>query len=253
MNRKVFLSPKPRRRLPVLSSKQYEVSTKHQSVWNSLGDNDRKFYAKIIAGTALAAGAVFLMWYGNKKLKEEIAKLETTKAFGNDKYSTWAQQFKQAFENDGWWGTDVKLVRRTMTSIPSKEDFNAVVKSYKKISEGRNLIVDLSDELTKLEYSEMLAIVRAKPQKSKGAENVKIYDPKGWARRLNAAVNYTWIGFMPGTDEDAIRTVFREFPNRKAYLDTAAEYKKMYGVSLSVDLDGDLDWSWSWRALIKKK
>lgn len=253
MRRKVFLTPKPRSRLPVLSSKRYELSTKQNSVWNSLGDNDRKFYAKIIAGLGLAAGVAFIIWLSNKRVKALQAKLETTKAFGNDKYATWAQQFKQAFDNDGWWGTDVKLVRRTMTSIPSKEDFDGVVKSYKKISEGRNLIMDLSDELTKLEYEEMLAIMRAKPQKSKGAEKVKVYDPKGWARRLHAAVNYTWIGFMPGTDEDAIKTVFREFPNRKAYNETATEYKKMYGTPLYVDLDGDLDWSWSWRALIKKK
>ena len=253
MRRKVFLTPAPRSRLPALRAKQYEVSTKQNSVWNSLDDGDRKFYAKIIAGTLLAAGAVTIMLLGYNRYKYAIAKATEDKAFGNDKHSTWAKQFKQAFDNDGWWGTDVKLVRRTMTAIPSMEDFEIVKKEYKKLTTGGNLIMDLSDELTKLEYEEMLAIMKAKPQKSKGAENVKVYDPKSWAKRLNAAVNYTWIGFLPGTDEDAIRTVFREFPNRKAYFDTAAAYKKMYGTPLSVDLDGDLDWSWSWRALIKKK
>ena len=105
----------------------------------------------------------------------------------------------------------------------------------------------------KPEHTFQLTIKNAKPEKAKGAESVKIYDPQGWAKRLNAAVNYTWVGFMPGTDEDAIKTVFREFPNKKAFYDTAAAYKRMYGTSLSADLDGDLDWSMNWRAMIKKK
>ncbi len=253
MKREVVLVPSPRSRQIALRPRQYAVSTKHQSVWNSLSDKERKLYASILAGLGVVTAGTLIFLLVRSRLRAARARVEESKAFGNSKHATWAKQFKQAFDNDGWWGTDVPLVRRTMTAIPSKEDFKKVQESYKALTSGGNLIMDLSDELTKLEYDEMLTIKNAKPEKAKGAEAVKIYDPKGWARRLNAAVSYTWIGFMPGTDEDAIKTVFREFPNKKAFYDTAAAYKKMYGTSLSADLDGDLDWSMNWRAMIKKK
>jgi hypothetical protein len=223
-----------------------------KGVWNNLGRDERKVYSSLIAGLVGLAVAGGVIWLVDRKIKKVRAEKEETKSFGIDKHATWAKQFKLAFLNDGWWGTDVPLVRRTMRAIPSKEDFRKVQASYKALFKGANLIADLSDELTKLEYEEMLAIKNAKPEKAKDA-STKVYDPVGWAKRLHAALSYTWLGFLPGTDEDAIKTVFIEIPTQKAFYKTALSYRKMYGTSLWTDLDGDLNWSWDWKKALKKK
>jgi len=232
---------------------QIVVSSGKQGVWSSLNPKQRNLFASLIAGGIVVGVGVLVIWLADKKVKQIRAGKEETKSFGGDKHATWAKQFKQGFDNDGWWGTDVPLVRQTMRAIPSKEDFKKVQDSYRILYQGANLIEDLSDELTKMEYEELLAIKNSKPEKSKGSAGVKIYDPTGWAKRLHAAMNYTWIGFMPGTDEEAIEAVFQEFPNQQAFYNTAAVYKRLYGVSVWTDLDGDLDWSLDWRALLHKK
>lgn len=224
-----------------------------KGVWRSLKDEDRSRFAKWIAWGVVGVCAAGAIWLINRKVKKVRASAEEKKSFGDDKWATWAKQFKQAFDNDGWWGTNVPLVRQTMRSIPSKDDFKKVVDSYKTQYEGANLIHDLADELTKEEYEEMLAIKNAKPQTWTGKGTPKVYDPEGWARRIHAAVNETWFGFMPATDEEAIEAVFQEFPTQQAFYNMAAKYKKLYGVSVWTDLDGDLDWSWDWRAELKKK
>ncbi|MBI3238615.1 MAG: hypothetical protein HYZ43_07235 [Flavobacteriia bacterium] len=229
------------------------VDSSQRSWWNSLSDGQRKFIAtlSVILGVSLISLIAF--YFIRRQIRNIRSENVQNKSFGVDKHATWAKQFKQAFDNDGWWGTDVPLVRQTMRAIPSKEDFYNVQKSYKLLYKGANLIEDMSDELTKLEYEEMLAIKNAKPAKSKGSENHKIYDPTGWAKRIHAALNYTWVGFLPGTDEEAIKAVFQEFPNQNAFYATAKVYRKLYAVSLWTDLDGDLNWSLDWRALLKRK
>lgn len=222
-------------------------------VWGSLGNKEKRVFATIIAGFTVVAVGGITYWFIKRKIDKAKADKEEVKSFGSDKHATWAKQFKQAFLNDGWWGTDVPLVRRTMRAIPSKEDFYKVQKSYRIMYKGANLIFDLSDELTKLEYEEMLSIKNAKPEKAKGAEKHRVYDPVGWAKRLHAALDYTWLGFLPGTDEDAVKAVFQEIPTQYAFHKTAVAYKNLYAVSLWGDLDGDLNWSLDWKALLKKK
>ena len=193
------------------------ISTKEQNWWNSLPNGMKTAVATFaaVAGMSLITYLIYL--YTKKKADEKRAKKENSKSFGDDKHSTWAKLLKQGIDNDGWWGTDVPLIRRTMQEIPSKEDFKKVEESYKRLTKGHELITDLTDDLTKQEYLEMMAIKEAKPATAKGSQGKKIYDPKGWAKRINAAVNYTWIGFMPGTDEGALKAVFQEFPSRKAF------------------------------------
>lgn len=221
--------------------------------WNSLSTGTKRVVATFaaLAGMSLITYIAYL--YAKKVVRDKRAKEEEKKSFGNDKHATWAKLFKQGIDNDGWWGTDVPLIRQTMRDIPTQEDFNKVVVSYAKMYKGANLIADLTDDLTKLEYQEMMAIKNGKPKTAKDNTGKRIYDPTGWAKRIHAAVNYTWFGFLPGTDEDAIKAVFQEFPSRKAFYDTATSYRKLYAVSLYSDLDGDLDWSWDWRAALKKK
>jgi hypothetical protein len=228
------------------------VDQDQHRMWNSLGEGQRKFFASFALILGVSAVTIAAAYLAYKQVQKVRANKEETKSFGKDKHATWAKQFKQAFDNDGWWGTDVPLVRQTMRAIPSKEDFEKVQQSYRVLYKGANLILDMSDELTKTEYEEMLAIMNGKAAKAKGATS-KVYDPTGWAKRIHAAVNYTWFGFLPGTDEDALTAVFQEFPTQQAFYNTAAVYKRLYSVSLWDDLDGDTNWSMDWRALLKKK
>lgn len=226
------------------------IRTKEQGWWESLPQGMKTVVASFaaVAGMSLAAYLIFL--YARKKVRQKKAANQQSKSFGKDKHATWAKQLHQGIDS---WGTDESLIRRTLREIPSQEDFDKVIKSYNIQFEGANLIKDLTGDLSNYEYQEMMAIIKGKPLKAKGSEGKKIYDPKGWAKRLNAAVNYQWWGFMPGTDEEALKLVFQEIPTRKAFYETAKEYKKMFGVSLWADLDGDLDWSWDYRAVLKRK
>jgi len=235
-------------------STQIILDNKQRSWWNSLSDGQRRFVASLSIILGVSIIGLIAWFFINRKVKATRASKVQTQSFGSDKHATWAKQFMQAFDNDLWWGmgTNEELIRQVMRSIPSKEDFTTVAAKYKIMTKGSNLVTDISSELSSTEYDEMMAILGSKPEKAKGAENYVINDPKGWAKRLHAAVNY-YSGWFPGTDEDAIKAVFQEFPNKQAFYNTAGAYRKLYGVSLWTDLDGDLDWSMDWRALIKKK
>lgn len=233
---------------------QSQIDTNRRGWTGSLTEGQRKFVNTVLIGLGVTGIGVLAFWLAKRQVQKIQSKNEQNKSFGSDRHATWAKQFKQAFDNDGWWGTDVPLVRQTMRAIPSKEDFKKVQESYKRMYKGANLIYRMSDELTKMEYQEMLAIKNAKPEKlAEGTKPPKINDPYGWARRINSAVNYTWLGFMSGTDEEAIKAVFQEIPTQRAFYHTAVAYRKLYGVSIYADLDGDLDWSLDWKAIIKKK
>lgn len=231
------------------------VDSKQRSWWNSLSEEQRNFIATLSIVLGVSVVALIAFYFIRRQIRIVRSNKTQTKSFGADKHATWAKQFMQAFANDVWWGmgTDESLIRQLMLAIPSQEDFDKVAVKYSLLTKGGNLITDMSDELSSTEYQEMLAIKSSKPKKAKDAKaGARIYDPKGWAKRVHAAVNYYW-GFMPGTDEEAIVAVFHEFPNQKAFYATAYEYKKFYGTSIWTDLDGDLDYSLDWRALLKKK
>jgi hypothetical protein len=191
--------------------------------------------------------------FASSKIREAVANNAENSSFGESDHTTWAKQLKMAFDNDGWWGTDEKAIRRVLLAIPSKEDFKKVQTQYRKLYKGKNLIVDMTDELQTPEYNEMLAILQAKPEKAKDAVEGRIYDPYGWAKRLYNAMSIYYGGIIPGTDEDAILTAFSEMKTQKEFSDTKEAYQSLYNTSLTEDLDGDLDWSMDWRAIINKK
>lgn len=229
------------------------VDSSHRSWWNSLTDKQRRFVASFSIILGVSVITLVAIYYARRTVQKVRSNAEQNQSLGQDKHATWAKQFKQAFDNDGWWGTDVPLVRQTMRAIPSQEDFYKVMQSYSKLYFGANLIADMSDELTKLEYQDILLIKNAKPLKAKGSENFKINDPDGWAKRFHAALSYTWVGFLPGTDEDAINVLFQEIPTQTAFWQTYHAYKRIFSANLVNDLDGDLDWSIDWRKMLYKK
>lgn len=236
MNRETTIEPREKQ-----DSTTVVVQSEHESGWQSLSEKQRQ----IIVSTAIVLGisvvTVVGFMFGRKLIRDLVSKNEQGKSFGKDKYSTWAKQIKNAFDNNGWWGTNEVLLRTVLKEIPSQEDFLKVVKAYRKLFVGKNMIEDMTKELKDTEYNEMLAIVKSKPKRTRDVqEGARIYDPEGWAIRLNAAVNYEWLGFGWGTDTEAIKAVTDEIPTQRAFFDTAKVYEQKYGVKLMDDLQGDL-------------
>lgn len=202
-------------------------------------NNDLTLKEKILyslIGLGIVGGGVF---FGRKLVLKSVANREEKKSFEDGTPATYAKQIKMAFENDGWWGTDTEKLRSTLREIPSKQVFAKVQESYKKLYNS-NLITDMSDELQTTEYNEMLQIIGQKPDKTGGKPQIAGYSYVGWAKRLKAAFDKSY-GFLPGTDEDAIKAVFNELPTQKAFIATGVAYKKLYGSDLTSDLKGELE------------
>lgn len=226
---------------------QYEVERK-----SYLNETDKKVI-RVVAytlGTVVVGGGLFLL--GRHIYRNATSNKEQNKSLDDNSVANLAKRLKMAFDNDGWWGTNVEAVRQAFVDLPSKEFFQAVIVSYKKQFQ-RNLIADLTDELTTTEYYEMQNILAGKPDKTGQTQTYSSNVAITYAKRLNAAVNYTVFGF-PSTDEDAIHQVLNEIPNQQVWQQTKQAYQKQYGVSLEADLDDDLGmFDFSWRDIIKKK
>lgn len=198
-------------------------------------------------GLVLVGGTIFL---SSQFVKNTIAKTEEKKSLETDSEATYAKQIKMAFDNDGWWGTDEESLRALLRKIPTKEFFKDVASSYKKLYNSP-LTADMQDELTSTEYEEMMMIIASKPEKKGGAS---VPNHLAWAKRIRAAVS-VYYGIFPGTDEDAIKSVFIEIPTQTDFKKVQDIYQKEYGNSLGTDLQGDLslDYIQEFEAIIKSK
>lgn len=215
---------------------------KQSRLWSNLSDEQRKLISTIALWGGISLGAAVLIFLGYKVYQKVISNSEKGKSFGEDEHATWADQIHTAIGNDGiYFGTDEALLRKTLIEIPSRQDFEKVEKSYKK-QFNANMSEKIRGDLSTTEYNEMKAIIDSKPLKAKDT-GIPIYDPHGWAVRLNAAVNYQTWGWLWGTDIDAIRAVLIEIPTQQGFLDTAYAYYVEYGVKLMDDLLGDLSLS----------
>ena len=78
--------------------------------------------------------------------------------------AAFANRLKMAFENDNYfgWGTDEKLVYRTLEEIPNWATWIKVQKAYRDLYEGRNLATDLRDELDSDEFDIAWQIIISK-------------------------------------------------------------------------------------------
>lgn len=219
------------------------VGEKKQSkLWSNLTPEQRKLISTIAMWGGISLGAAILIFFGYKMYQKVVSNSEKGKSFGEDEHATWADQIHNAITNDGVFvGTDEVALRKTLIAIPSRQDFEKVEKSYKKQFKA-NMSEKIRGDLSTTEYNEMKAIIDSKPLKAKDA-GIPIYDPQGWAIRLNAAVNYQTWGWLWGTDIDALRAVLLEIPTQQGFLDTAEAYKAEYGVLLMDDLLGDLSLS----------
>lgn len=198
-----------------------------------------------LIGIGIVGGGIF---FGRKLVLKGVANREEKKSFEDGTPATFAKQIKMAFDNDGWWGTDTEKLRSTLREIPSKQVFLKVQESYKKLYNS-NMITDMSDELQTTEYNEMLQIIAQKPDKTGGkpSSSTLVYD--GWAKRLKAAFDKEY-GFIPGTDEEAIKAVFNEMPTQKAFIMTGIFYKKLYATDMMTDLKSELE-MWEYNDYLK--
>ena len=198
-----------------------------------------------LIGIGIVGGGIF---FGKKLVLKGVANREEKKSFEDGTPATFAKQIKMAFDNDGWWGTDTEKLRSTLREIPSKQVFLKVQESYKKLYNS-NMITDMSDELQTTEYNEMLQIIAQKPDKTGGKPTspTLVYD--GWAKRLKAAFDKEY-GFIPGTDEEAIKAVFNEMPTQKAFIMTGVVYKKLYATDMMTDLKSELE-MWEYNDYLK--
>lgn len=188
-------------------------------------------------GVILLGGAAL---YISSAIKKSQANSEERKTFDDGNSATFAKQLKMAFENDGWPGTDEDAIRGVLRKVGSKEDFKKVVDSYQRLY-NENLLRDMKDELTTTEYNEMLAIISAKPDSySSSPQPLTAIQYQSWATRLKAAFDTTY-GFIPGTDEVAVKAVFLEIPTQAAFQQVAAAYQSAYGNDLVSDLKAELE------------
>lgn len=201
-----------------------------------------------LLGVVVVGGTIYI---GRKIILNKIANKEENKSFEDGTSATSAKQIKMAFENDGWPGTDTEALRNTLREIPSKEEFNKIVKSYQKLYNG-NLIKDMSDELQTTEYNEMLQILAAKPDKKGQAPSSVAYT--AWAKRMKAAFDKEY-GFFGGTDAEAIIAVFNEIPTQTAFVKVAVEYKRLYGTNMLDDMKSESEFGQydDWMKIITAK
>lgn len=206
---------------------------------------------KLVYGLLGLAGVGGTIWLGRKIILNARANKEENKSFEDGSSATTAKQIKMAFENDGWWGTNVPALREALTSVQSQDDWNKVVKSYQKLY-NNNLLKELSDELQSTEYNEMLQIINAKPQKKGQAPSVNQY--RAWAKRLKAAFDKVY-GFLPGTDDAAITATFNEIPTQSAFIKVGVEYKRQFGTNVLDDLKAESEFGQydEWLSIIVSK
>lgn len=198
----------------------------------SMGVRETVLYTAL--GLIVTGGAIY---FGRKVILNLLSNSEERKSMEEGSSAAFAKRIRMAFDNDGWMGTDKEALRQAMRQIPSKEVFAQVITSYQKLYTG-SLLKDMSDELTSSEYNEMMQILAGKPDKiSKGGKVVMNY--AAWARRLKAAFDKMY-GFVPGTDEAAIKAVFIEIPTHAAFINVGTAYFKEFGKNLIDALKGEL-------------
>lgn len=199
-----------------------------------------------LIGIVVLGGAFII---GRKVVLNNRANNEEQKTFESGSIPAFAKQVKMAFENDGWWGTDVEALRDTIRSIPSKEDFVKVMNSYSRLY-NRTMMRDMQDELQTTEYNELLAIIAGKPDTLNSSSSSVIGPTQylSWAQRLKAAFDIHY-GLFPGTDESAVKAVFIEIPSKAVYDQVAAIYRQTYGNDLESDLRSELEF-WEYDPMI---
>jgi hypothetical protein len=188
-------------------------------------------------GSLLLVGGTFFV--GRKLVRDAVKKQQENNSVEDGSIASYAKSIKMAFDNDGWAGTDEDALRKILISIPSIQAFQAVAKSYQKLYK-QPLMSDLQSELNVSEYNEMVAIINGKKENNNSTSINYTKQYETWARRLKSAFDLTY-GFVPATDEEAIRAVFIEIPSQSAFLQVAKAYQFLFNADLINDLKSELE------------
>lgn len=203
-----------------------------------------------ISGLALAGTGY---WAVRKYITSRSRKRSQKEAFKEGTMESYANRIIMAFENDGWWGTNVSALRSVLKEVPSKDAFAKVIVEYKKQTEGKEFFADLKSELTASELLEMMNIIAAKPQKTGTKKGFDWTSATAMARRLKASFDYTIVG-MSATDKGALKAALEEIPSIYAFAMVKVMYKKLYGHEVEEDLDAELGiWDFSWKDIVYTK
>lgn len=217
--------------------------TQNKKSKNGLSNREIILYSM---GSVLLLGGTFL--FGRKLVRDTVKKHEEKNSVEDGSIGSYAKAIKMAFDNDGWWGTDEQALRNTLISIPSKQVFGNVLKSYQHLY-NRSLMADMQGELDTSEYNEMLSIINGKKDKTNETTINYAKQYETWARRLKSAFDKTY-GFLPGTDEEAIRAVFNEIPTQSAFIQVASSYQGQFHSNLMNDLKSELEF-WEYAPMMK--
>lgn len=223
------------------------------SEWLTPEDKRILKYAAYTGGTILIGGAAALT--ARHFIRKSRAGRAETQSLNDGTPENLAKRIKMAFDNDGFWGTDVDALRKVFTDIPSQEEFATVVSKYEAITQqGKGAFYkDLTNELTTSEYYEMQSILKAKPFKKGGKKVFDWNSATASSHRIKAAFDYTMLG-MPSTDKGALESALREIPSLYAFAMVKVVYKKEYGHEIETDLDDELDvFDFSWKDIVYTK
>ena len=230
-----------------------EVKNTNKNEWLNTKDKRMVKVAAFI-GSGLIVGSV-LFFTGRHFYRVQQSKKTETKSLNDGSPENYAKRLKMAFDNNGFWGTDMDEVRKVFTEIPTQEDFVKVADKYAELTKQNKgaFFKDLTDELTTSEYYEMQSILKGKPLK-KGIKAVfDLNFATSVSHRIKAAFDYTIIG-MPSTDKGALEKALREIPTLYAFAMVKYAYKKEYGHEIETDLNSELDaFDFSWKAIIYTK
>ncbi len=229
----------------------YGQESQRPSFAATLKDESWTLKEKMVYGLLAAVGVGGTIWIGHKLILNAVSNKEELKSFEDGTPATTAKQIKMAFENDGWWGTNTEALRAALISVASQEDWDKIIKSYKK-QYNANLIHDLSDELQSTELNEMMQIINSKPLKKGQVVQANVY--RAWAKRLKAAFDKSY-GFLPGTDSEAVKVTLNEIPTQAAFIKVGVEYKTLFGTNILDDLKGEAEFGQynEWLQIIVKK
>jgi len=227
--------------------------TQTKNDWLTPADKRILKYAAFTGGIIIVGGvAYFTTRHIYRKRKSNKAEGQS---LNDGTPENFAKRIKMAFDNDGWWGTDVEALRQVFTEIPNQETFIKVVTNYEAITkqEKGSFFRDLTSELTTSEYYEMQSILKGKPGKAADKPVFNWISANAMGHRIKAAFDYTILG-MPSTDKGALETALRQIPSLYAFAMVKISYKKEYGHEIEDDLNSELDvFDFSWQEIIYKK
>ena len=132
---------------------------------SSQSTNDFKAYVGFgVLGLVTTVGTILLVRHFVKKSSKKTTEVKTTET---GQPASYAKLLQMAFQNDNYfgWGTNTDLVYKVFNSLPSQAFYKLVQSEYDKMTGGKSLNADLSDELDTDEYTKVLGILQSKKLK----------------------------------------------------------------------------------------